>query len=200
VTEPLIFTGGALADVFYAAVLAWAVFEGVTRLVQRVRAGHRTPLSLSDPSSAAVGAGIAASVIVSLEFGLHAGVPWPGGRAWPVAVGIVLIAAGVALRAWAVVSLGRFFQYQIEIQTGHRVVSGGPYRYVRHPSYTGMALVMLGFAVGSGDLLSLPAVVVLTGLGLLVRIRAEERQLVGALGAEYEAFAAHRKRLIPGVW
>ena len=107
--------------------------------------------------------------------------------------------AGLATRVWAIVSLGRFFQYQIEIQSGHHVVDKGPYRYVRHPSYTGMALVMLGFGFGSGDVLSLPAVLVLTGLGLAVRIRAEEKQLVQALGAEYEEFAAHHKRLIPGV-
>lgn len=198
-TEPLIFTGGALADVFYAVAAGWAVFEGVTRLLQRARAGHRTPISLSDPSAVVVGLGIAASVVVSLEFGRHAGVNWPGSRAWPVLAGIVAIAAGLATRVWAIVSLGRFFQYQIEIQSGHRVVTRGPYRYVRHPSYTGMALVMLGFAFGSGDILSLPATVVLTGLGLYVRIRAEEKQLTVALGSEYEEFAAHRKRLIPRV-
>jgi protein-S-isoprenylcysteine O-methyltransferase Ste14 len=196
---PLIFTGGALADVFYATVVVWGVYEGVTRLVQRVRAGHRTLISLTDPSAIAAGGGLAASVIVALQLGRHAGVDWPGGRAWPVVVGIVLIAAGLAIRIWAVVSLGRFFQYQIEIQAGHRVVTTGPYRYVRHPSYTGISLVVLGFAFGSGDVLSLPAVLVLNGLGLFVRIRAEEKQLVAALGAEYEEFAAHRKRFIPGV-
>jgi protein-S-isoprenylcysteine O-methyltransferase Ste14 len=199
VIKPLVFTGGALADVFYAVAAGWAVFEGVMRMVQRVRAGHTTLISRSDPSVVAVGGGIAASVIASLALGEHAGVNWPGGRAWPVAVGIALIAAGVGTRLWAIVALGRFFQYQIEIQSGHRVVTRGPYRFVRHPSYSGMALVMLGFAFGSGDVLSLPAVVVLTGLGLAVRIRAEEKQLVAALGTDYEQFAAHRKRLIPGL-
>jgi protein-S-isoprenylcysteine O-methyltransferase Ste14 len=199
VIKPLIFTGGPLADGFYAAAVGWAVFEGVMRVVQRLRVGHNVLVSLSDSSVVAVGGGIAASVIASLQIGLHAGVNWPGGRAWPVAVGIALIVAGVATRAWAIVTLGRFFQYQIEIQSGHRVVTGGPYRYVRHPSYSGMALVMLGFAFGSGDVISLPVVVVLAGLGLAVRIRAEEKQLVAALGGDYEQFAAHRKRLIPGL-
>ena len=198
-TKPLIFTGGVLADGFYAVAVVWAVYEGVTRMLQRVRAGHRTLISLSDATVFAAGGGIAASVVVSIELGRHAGVNWPGGRAWPVVVGIVLIAAGLAMRLWSVVALGRFFQYQIEIQTGHRVVTTGPYRYVRHPSYTGMALVTLGFAFGSGDVLSLPAVLILTGVGLAVRIRAEEKQLVAALGTEYEDFAAHHKRLIPGV-
>jgi protein-S-isoprenylcysteine O-methyltransferase Ste14 len=177
VTKPLIFTGGALADVFYAVAVLWGVYEGVTRAVQRLRAGHRSLISLTDATVFAAGGGIAASVVVSIELGRHAGVNW----------------------LWSVVALGRFFQYQIEIQTGHHVVTTGPYRYVRHPSYTGMALVMVGFAFGSGDVLSLPAVLVLTGVGLSVRIRAEEKQLVAALGPEYEEFAAQHKRLIPGV-
>lgn len=197
--KPLIFTGGALADVFYAVAAAWICYEGVTRVVQRIRAGHRTPVSLNDATVIAAGGGIAASVVVSVELGRHAGVNWPGGRAWPVVAGIVLVLAGLVMRVWSVLALGRFFQYQIEIQAGHRVVATGPYRYVRHPSYTGMALVTLGFAFASCDILSVPAVLILTGLGLTVRIRAEEKQLTAALGADYQEFAAHRKRLIPGV-
>jgi protein-S-isoprenylcysteine O-methyltransferase Ste14 len=61
-------------------------------------------------------------------------------------------------------------------------------------------MVLAGIALASGDVWSLLAVAVLGGAGLSVRIRAEERQLTQALGAEYERFAAGRKRLVPGVW
>jgi protein-S-isoprenylcysteine O-methyltransferase Ste14 len=90
--------------------------------------------------------------------------------------------------------LGRFFQYQIQVQVqaDHKVVTAGPYRWVRHPSYTGMALAIAGFGLASGDVFSLAAAVVLSGIGLVVRIRVEERQLTRALGAEYEGFAAER--------
>jgi protein-S-isoprenylcysteine O-methyltransferase Ste14 len=111
--------------------------------------------------------------------------------------GITLIAVGTSLRAWSISTLGRFFQYRIEVQPGHHVVSGGPYRYVRHPSYTGVALVVLGIALAAGDVLSLVVTFVLSSVGLAVRIRAEERQLTDALGDEYRRFAAGRKRLIP---
>jgi len=117
-----------------------------------------------------------------------------------VAAGLVLIVAGIGLRAWSIATLGRFFQYQIKVQPGHRVVTSGPYRYVRHPSYTGIALVLIGIALACDDVLGLVAVAILGGLGLAVRIRAEERQLTQALGDEYEHFAAGRKRLVPGVW
>ena len=121
------------------------------------------------------------------------------GRAAHVA-GEVLIAVGIALRAWSISALGRFFQYRIEVQPEHYVVTGGPYRYVRHPSYTGVALVVIGIALAAGDVVSLAVALVLSAIGLAARIRAEERQLTEALGAQYERFAAHRKRLVPGVW
>jgi protein-S-isoprenylcysteine O-methyltransferase Ste14 len=111
-----------------------------------------------------------------------------------------MIVAGAGLRAWSIATLGRFFQYQIRIQAGHKVVTSGPYRWVRHPSYTGIALAVAGFALASGDVISLVAAVILTAIGLVVRIRAEERQLAQALGADYEDFAAERKRVIPGIW
>jgi protein-S-isoprenylcysteine O-methyltransferase Ste14 len=145
-------------------------------------------------------AGIGAAIIAAEEFGRYGRLPWPGGLVWPVVVGVVLIAAGVGLRAWSIATLGRFFQYQIKIQPGHWVVTGGPYRYVRHPSYTGIALVLAGIALACDDVWSLGAAVVVGGTGLAVRIRAEERQLTQALGAEYERFAAGRRRLVPGLW
>jgi len=143
---------------------------------------------------------IVAAVITAEQLGRKGRLPWPGGLVWPVAAGLALIASGIGLRAWSIASLGRFFQYQIKVQPGHRVVTGGPYRYVRHPSYTGITMVLAGFALACGDVLSLVAVAVLGGAGLAVHIRAEERQLTQALGAKYKRFAADRKRLVPGVW
>jgi protein-S-isoprenylcysteine O-methyltransferase Ste14 len=70
---------------------------------------------------------------------------------------------------------------------------------VRHPSYSGIVRVLIGIALATGDILSVIVVAVLSSLGLAVRIRAEERQLTDALGAQYERFAAQRKRLVPGV-
>ena len=107
--------------------------------------------------------------------------------------GLAAAAFDLAAGAWCL------FQYRIEVQAEHRVVTDGPYRYVRHPSYSGMVLVLVGIALVSGDVESLLAVAIIGGAGLAVRIRAEERQLTGALGAEYERFAAQRKLLVPGV-
>ena len=195
--EPLVFQQGAAATAFKVAVVGWLGFEGVMAVRQRLRVGARLP---RDPTALVVTACIAGAFVAAVRIGRNGPAPWPGGQVWPVVAGIALIVLGVALRAWSIATLGRFFQYHIEVQPGHRVVTEGPYRYVRHPSYSGLALILAGFALATGDVLSLVAVAVLGGVGLVVRIHAEERQLSDALGPEYERFAERRKRLVPGVW
>jgi hypothetical protein len=108
---------------------------------------------------------LVAAVIAAEVLGRRGGLPWPGGLIWPVATGLVLIAAGIGLRARSIATLARFFQYQIQVQPGHRVVTGGPYRVVRHPSYSGIALVLAGIAQACDDVWSLVAVAVLGGVG-----------------------------------
>ena len=195
--EPLIFRAGAASTVFNVVVAVWVVFELVMNVRQRWRAGGP---AARDPTVLVLLACIAGAIVAAEQLGRRGPLRWPGGLVWPVAAGIVLIVAGIGLRAWSIATLGRFFQYQIKVQRGHRVVTGGPYRYLRHPSYSGIALVLIGIALACDDVLSLVAVVILGGVGLAVRIRAEERQLTQALGADYEGFAAERKRLVPGVW
>ena len=194
---PLVFQHGAAETAFIVALAAWLVFEFVMRVRQRLQASGPPTW---DRSALVLLPCLVAAVALAQVLGRRGGLPWPGGLVWPVVAGIVLIAAGIGLRAWSIATLGRFFQYWIKVQPGHRVVTGGPYHYVRHPSYTGIALVLAGIALACDDVWSLVAVAVLGGLGLAVRIRAEERQLTQALGTEYEQFAACRKRLVPGVW
>ena len=190
------FRHGTAETVFIIAVLVWVVFEAVMRTIQRLR----TTEPSDDRSYFVLLPCIAGSVIAAEVLGRRGRLLWPGGLDWPFVAGIVLIIAGIGLRAWSIASLGRFFQYQITVQPGHHVVTKGPYRYVRHPSYTGIALVLAGVALACDDVWALLVVAVLGGQGLYVRIRTEERQLTKALGDEYERFAAGRKRLVPGVW
>jgi protein-S-isoprenylcysteine O-methyltransferase Ste14 len=197
VTQPLVFQHGAAATAFDVALGVWVLFEFVMSMRQRRLVGG---WPARDPSGLVLFACIFGSIFAAMRLGRTALLPWPGGRVWPVAAGLALLVAGIALRAWSIATLGRFFQYRIEVQAGHRVVSGGPYRWVRHPSYTGLALVLAGVALATGDALSLAVVTILAGVGLTVRIRAEERQLIEALGGQYERFAAQRKRLVPGIW
>ena len=124
----------------------------------------------------------------------------PGLAWWPFALGIALIWGGFALRWWAVLELGRFFQMTVVVQENHRVIETGPYRVVRHPSYSGPLLIFVGVGFTLGNWLSVAACLVVPLLGLLVRIRAEEAVLNRELGEPYRAYSARTRRLVPRVW
>jgi protein-S-isoprenylcysteine O-methyltransferase Ste14 len=120
---------------------------------------------------------------------------------WPLFVtGLVLMCVGIAIRQWAVAVLGRFFTIEVRVQTGHTVVEGGPYRWVRHPSYTGLILTFLGLGLTLDNWGSLAVIAVVPTAGLVYRIHFEERALLEGLGEPYRQFAQGRARLVPGIW
>jgi protein-S-isoprenylcysteine O-methyltransferase Ste14 len=114
-------------------------------------------------------------------------------------LGVVLFAAGGALRIWPVFVLGPRFSGLVAIQPGHTLVTTGIYRIIRHPSYLGLLVTSLGWGLAfrSGIGVLLTALLVPP---LLSRIRAEERLLRAQFGAEYDAYCARTSRLIPGVF
>jgi protein-S-isoprenylcysteine O-methyltransferase Ste14 len=114
-------------------------------------------------------------------------------------LGVALFAAGGALRIWPVFVLGRRFSGLVAIQPGHTLVTNGVYGVIRHPSYLGLLVNSLGWALafrsGVGVLLT-----VLLIPPLIARIRAEERLLRTHFGGEYEAYCRRTSRLIPGLY
>jgi protein-S-isoprenylcysteine O-methyltransferase Ste14 len=114
-------------------------------------------------------------------------------------LGVVLFAAGGALRLWPVFVLGHRFSGLVAIQPGHTLVTRGVFAVIRHPSYLGLLVNSLGwglaFRSGVGVLLT-----ALTMLPLLARIRAEERLLRTQFGDEYGAYCARTSRLVPGLF
>ncbi|MFI5014850.1 MAG: methyltransferase family protein [Hyphomicrobiales bacterium] len=114
-------------------------------------------------------------------------------------LGVVLFAAGGALRLWPVFVLGDRFSGLVAIQPGHRLVTGGVYGVIRHPSYLGLLVNSLGWGLAyrSGVGMLLTALIIPP---LLARIRAEERLLRSQFGDEYGAYCARTSRLIPGLY
>jgi protein-S-isoprenylcysteine O-methyltransferase Ste14 len=114
-------------------------------------------------------------------------------------LGVVLFAAGGALRLWPVFVLGPRFSGLVAIQPGHTLVTSGVYGVIRHLSYLGLLVNALGWALafraGVGVLLT-----ALMIPPLLARIRAEEWLLRTQFGAEYGAYCAWTARLIPGLY
>ena len=128
------------------------------------------------------------------------GAAMPGGGALLFVFGLLMLWAGVALRLWSIGTLGRYFRRVVVIQEGHRVVTAGPYGFVRHPAYLGNLLAAAGLGIALGNWISLAILIVIPTLGHLPRIRVEERALEESLGAEYSGYAGNRKRLVPGIW
>jgi protein-S-isoprenylcysteine O-methyltransferase Ste14 len=115
-------------------------------------------------------------------------------------LGVVLFVLGLALRWYAIMQLGRFFTVNVAIATDHQLVDTGPYRFVRHPSYTGALVAFLGFALTLGNWAALLVMIVPICWAFIYRINIEERALVSALGERYVAYTRRTKRLVPFVY
>jgi protein-S-isoprenylcysteine O-methyltransferase len=192
--EPLVYRSAPAAALFHATVLAWCISE--LRIMVRNRGG--TGENLDRGSRVWVVALIAVGTAAAF------GIAWQGaGRLegwWPVVVGVLLAVCGIALRAWSVATLGAFFTTAVEVQRDHRLIDRGPYRRLRHPSYTGSLITVVGVTLALGNWLGCVVAVVLALAGLVQRILVEERALAGRLGPAWDAFARSRRRLIPMVW
>ncbi len=123
--------------------------------------------------------------------------PWP--RLVPE-FGCGLLVLGLALRWYAIIHLGRFFTTNVAIAKDHHLIDTGPYRFVRHPSYTGSLLAVLGFSLSFANWASLLIIFVPICAVTLWRIHIEEEALVGALGERYRSYMQRTKRLIPLIY
>ena len=115
-------------------------------------------------------------------------------------LGLAIVWAGVGLRWWSFRTLGRYFTIDVMTSADQPVITTGPYRLVRHPSYAGLLLVFAGIGIMFANWLSLGALTLLPLLGLMHRIRVEEAALSATLGEAYRSYARSHKRIIPFLW
>jgi len=113
--------------------------------------------------------------------------------------GVVLFAAGGALRIWPVFVLGERFSGLVAIQPGHTLVTSGVYGLIRHPSYLGLLINSLGWSLAFRSVVGVLLTLLLIP-PLLSRINAEENLLHAQFGDEYKAYCAYTSRLIPGIY
>jgi protein-S-isoprenylcysteine O-methyltransferase len=112
-------------------------------------------------------------------------------------VGICLMLLGIALRWYSAATLGKYFTFDVAIQTEQILVEAGPYRYIRHPSYSGALLTLLGFGLALGNWVGLVAALSSLGLAYAYRIPVEEAALAAALGEAYKQYVRRTWRLVP---
>jgi len=190
-----VFASGLGLVLFDTSYFVWIVSElfGAV-LVPRLRRRGATRVKRDRGSGALIIFTVFVSIILALSLG-YAGVgPLPD---WVFYPGIFLMLVGVLVRQWAIAVLGRFFSLTVRVAEDHRVVVKGPYRLVRHPSYTGVLITFIGLALAvqsSGALLVLLAVF---SVSYGYRMRVEERVLQSELGQDYAEYMKRTKRLIP---
>ena len=112
-------------------------------------------------------------------------------------IGLILFIAGLIIRWIAIVHLGRFFTVNVAIAEDHQLITTGPYRYVRHPSYTGTLMIFLGFGLCMLNIFSLAAVFLPITAAFLWRMHVEEAALRDAFGERYQDYTAGTRRVIP---
>src|SRR5262245_20457473 len=114
-------------------------------------------------------------------------------------IGVVLYLAGGVLRLWPVFVLGRRFSGLVAIQPGHTLVTDGIYRIVRNPSYLGMLVLSLGWALAFRSLVGV-VLALINIVPLVARMRSEEALLHAQFGEQYDAYRRRTWRLLPGLY
>jgi protein-S-isoprenylcysteine O-methyltransferase Ste14 len=187
--------GGPLGVALLVTVAVWLFLEfrqGLNRRPEAIKSDQGSLLALR---SAFIGGALLAAA--SAKAIPAAAIQPPALASW---LGLIFLWTGVALRFWSFRTLGRYFTFIVQTSSDQPVITDGPYRILRHPSYTGLLLAITGLGFQVGNWVSVVALAVAATVGLVYRIRVEERALVQALGDRYRDYSATRKRLIPLIW
>jgi protein-S-isoprenylcysteine O-methyltransferase len=193
---PVPFSGGLIpAAIFWIAFALWILPEIMASIFKRSTATSQA----SDRGSLTLIAllwwvGISSGFLVSFllpQMAIH----WE--RTTVFFTGISLIIAGTAFRWYSARLLGKYFTFDVATQGGQVLVESEPYRYVRHPSYSGALVSLLGFGLPLGNWAALAVAVSCLAAAYAHRIPVEEAALSAALGESYRQYMRRTWRLVP---
>ena len=195
--QPFFTNNYPLLGTLLVGLLTWRVMEAVIDIKshKRLRAGaHR-----QDSGSYIV---LFCLILLGLLLGLLLAFKFPATTISTIPTilywfAMLLLYAGIALRLYAIIVLGTFFTTTVAVTSQQTVITTGPYRLIRHPSYTGLLMILLGFGFCFTNWLSLFVIILSALLGLAYRIHIEEQALQAQLGQPYQEYMHHTKRLIP---
>jgi protein-S-isoprenylcysteine O-methyltransferase Ste14 len=125
---------------------------------------------------------------------------FPRGAQLPAfGIGVALMILGSLLRRWCFRTLGQYFTGDVKASADQPVIRTGPYRYVRHPSYTAGIMMFTGMGLALGSWFSFLLILIASIATYSYRVTIEERVLLGTIGEQYASFMKERKRFIPYV-
>ena len=190
-----VFASGFGLVLFDFAIFVWIASEIFgAALVPQLRRRGATRVRRDRGSRALITISLLISMLVAFYFG------YGGFGALPdsiFSVGILLMFLGVLVRQYAIAILGRFFSLSVQISEDHKVVEKGPYKLVRHPSYTGIFITLAGLGLAVQSLGALLVLLLFFIISFGYRMHVEERALLSGLGQDYASYMKRTKRLIP---
>jgi protein-S-isoprenylcysteine O-methyltransferase Ste14 len=197
----LIYTNPAAALVFLAAFLIWNIPEVAGTFTQRAKVS-RKEASIQDRASLGIMIGLVwlGLALYFLFGGLlrTAAITWHRSALFVLGVGLIVL--GAAFRWYAIRTLGVYFTRDVAVSANQTVVQAGPYRFIRHPAYSGTFLTMLGLGLAMANWASLVALLTCVLAGHLYRVKVEEQALSQAIGRPYLDYMQRTRRFIPWVW
>jgi len=176
----------------------WAVIEIVIALKTRVKLNTIGHLEYRSESLIWMVVALALSLSLWVKQMHLAALPIP--IFYRQFIAILFFLSGLALRCYAVFSLGKFFSTTVMTSDKHILVEKGPYRLIRHPAYTGLFISFIAAGFAMGDTLALLTLTIPITYVLIQRIRIEEQWLTDHFGKVYESYSLRTKKLIPWIY
>jgi protein-S-isoprenylcysteine O-methyltransferase Ste14 len=143
-------------------------------------------------------AGVISQVLPILEWGYRQ--DGASGNSIVTALGLAMMVGGLTFRVWSIRTLGKFFTATVQIVEEHRVITAGPFRLVRHPSYLGAYLAITGSSVFLNSPISACISAVAMAAAYWLRISAEEKTLIQHFGRQYADYQKTTKMIVPLIW
>lgn len=197
---PFTFSNPTTTWIFLVACLIWNVPEWMGAFKQMAKT-TRKEASIRDRGSMGVLIGLLwLGLVLALVLAVYlpaAAITWQPLLLFGIGIGLML--SGVALRWYAIWILGPYFTRDVAVSTDQKVVQTGPYRYIRHPAYSGTFLTMLGVSLALTNWAGMVVLLLCVFLGHLPRIRIEEQALIQSIGQPYLDYMRRTKRFLPGV-
>lgn len=178
--------------------LVWVIAE--IRLIRRTAVDNNDIIDGEKHSQGWLWLWIISSICLALIFKILAYLPIQIEYIPRQCLALLIFSAGLSLRYRAVIKLGRFFSTHVLIQNKHQLIMDGPYRWIRHPAYTGLLIAFAGAGLAMGDFFSLLSLTVLPCFAFQSRIAIEENKLIKQFGMHYLNYCNKTYKLLPLIY
>jgi len=193
-----LFSTGSESVIFSSVIVLWVLVEIVNGgIIPILRRSHRDVIKKDNRSTLSnylLRLSLFGSVVIAIVLVIQNIAMLPD---WFFLPGIGIIVIGIIVRQWAMLILGRYFTITVSVHKNQKVVDYGPYQYIRHPSYLGISLIVIGIGVALGSWVGILVILLMYGSTIWYRMNIEEKLLVSELGDDYIQYMKRTKRLIP---